>query len=158
MKAKSELIERHLKALKGIEHKTVEAGWFESDRYPAAKGKSVGIPVAAVARIQEFGATIERDGHKIVIPARPFMRKAWSDFNQRRVEVQVKLAKKVVAGEITQEQALAQIGDFLVATIVRSIRNGGWEKNAPSTVKKKGFDKPLIDSAHMWKTVNSKIV
>ena len=156
-KAHSELIARHINALKKVEGKKVEAGWFESDRYPAGKGSSVGEQVAKIARIQEWGATIKRGNAEIVIPSRAFMRKAWSDFNQQRAAIQVKVAKKVVNGEITQDQALAQIGEALVACIVRSIRGGEWERNAESTIKQKGFDKPLINTAHMWKTVNSKV-
>lgn len=166
----SKLLERHMKALKGIEGKKVEAGWFESDIYPAggtrgkagATGGEQGIPVARVARILEFGASIKRQSssgkeYTINIPARPFMRYAWSQFSNSRVEIQAKIAHKLVQGKITPDQALGQIGLAIEGHIARSIKTGPWAPNAPVTVRIKGFDKPLIDTGHMWKTVSSKV-
>ena len=156
-KSESNLIKRHIAVLKKAGSRKVEAGWFESDRYPAAKGQRTGMPVAAIARIQEHGAEIKRGDSTITIPARPFMRKAAEDFKQQRKAVQDRIAKRVIDGKITQEQALGQLGEFMAGLIAKSIKNGGWPKNAPSTIAGKGFDKPLIDTGHMFKTVNSKV-
>lgn len=160
------LVERHIEALKALKGKSVEAGWFETNRYKSGKkangkeisDKLVGTPIAKIARVQEFGATIKRGDKTIVIPARPFMRLAWTKFNAQRKDVQKKIARQLVRGEIKPEQALGQIGLALEGCIVDSIRNGGWEPNAASTVKNKGFDKPLIDSAQMWQGVTSQVV
>lgn len=46
------MIEKHIAALESLRGKKVEAGWFESARYPS------GVPVAVIARQNEFGATI----------------------------------------------------------------------------------------------------
>lgn len=155
--ARSKMIDQHIAALKAAKDKQVEAGWFESARYPAAKGNSVGTSVAYIARVQEFGATIQRGETTITIPARPFMRLAWSKFGQSRKKIQDAIAKQLVAGKIDSEQALGQIGLHLEGCIVESIRDGGWEGNAPSTIENKGFDKPLIDTGHMWQSVSSKV-
>jgi len=181
-------LEKHIKALKALEGRKVEAGWFESDKYPAEDGQEP-LSVAKNARLHEFGGVINHPGssyitdaivkgrfvgtrfvrkdfageHKvsaaytIVIPARPFMRYAWSNFNKDRTTIQVKIAKKLIRGEITPDQALGQIGLALEGYIAKSIRGGPWAPNAASTVAKKGFDKPLIDTGHMWKTVSSKV-
>lgn len=152
------MIARHIATLKkAAKAKKVEAGWFESDRYPAGKGQKTGMQVAAVARIHENGATITRGEKTIEIPARSFMKKAAQDFEKGRVAVQGRIAKRVIDGKITQEQALGQLGEFMVVCIVKSIRDGGWEKNSKATILRKGFDKPLIHTGHMWKTVNSKV-
>jgi hypothetical protein len=160
MAKKLSIVETHLKSLKNAgAGMTVEAGWFASARYQSKdKNNSVGVPVAYIARIQEFGATIKRGKTTIVIPARPFMRGAWSDFNRIRVEKQVKIARQIVEGKINVEQALAQIGLVMEGCIVNSIKKGGWQGNAKSTIAKKGFDKPLIDTAQMWQAVTSKVV
>jgi hypothetical protein len=150
-KSSSSMIAQHIATLKKAGNKKVEAGWFESDRYPS------GIPVAKIARIQETGATIEHGDVKIEIPARAFMRKAAADFEQQRSAVQDRIARRVINGQITQDKALGQLGEFMSGLIAKSIRDGGWQKNAPSTIKGKGFDKPLIDTAHMWQSVNSKV-
>ena len=155
---KNSRMSKQISALKKIEGKKVQAGWFESDRYGASGDKNVGESVARIARIQEFGATITRENSVIIIPARPFMRGAWTKFSSIKQEVQFKIASKIVAGELTAEQGLAQIGMSIEGCIVKSIKNGGWVKNADATIAAKGFDKPLIDTGHMWKTVNSKVI
>lgn len=159
------LVERHIQALKQLKGQSVEAGWFESARYRAGtKGdgkqipdKQVGTSIAYVMRVQEFGATIKRGNATIVIPARPFMRLAYQNFLKQRKAIQTKIAKQLIRGDIKPEQALGQIGLALEGCIVDSIKNGGWEGNAPSTIEKKGFDKPLIDSAQAWQAVVSKV-
>lgn len=85
------------------------------------------------------------------------MRKAAMQFAQKRSSIQAKIARKLINGEITPEQALKQIGGAMEGEIIDSIKNGGWQKNADSTIKAKGFDKPLIDTATMFKTVTSKV-
>lgn len=181
----SEMIKRHIAALKAMKGRSVQAGWFESAQYEK-DGKT--ISVARIARLQEYGGTIDHPGgtkyitdaivggrfvgarfvsrdfqgphevtkpHKIVIPPRPFMRLAWSNFYAARSTIQKKIAKQLVRGEIDIDQALAQIGLVLEGCIAKSIRNGGWTPNAPSTVAKKGFNKPLIDSGHMFQSISS---
>ena len=155
--ARSRLIDGHITALKALKGKKVEAGWFESDRYGATKKSATGTPVAKIARINEFGATITRGEKTIIIPSRPFMRGAWMKFRSDRQKIQAKIAKQIIDRGITGEQALGQIGNILEGYIVGSVRDGGWQGNADSTIKKKGFDKPLIDTGHMWKTVTSKV-
>lgn len=156
---RSKMIDGHIKALAALKGATVEAGWFATERYSKAPGvpdKQVGMPIAKVARINEFGATIDKGTHVIVIPARPFMRGAWQAFLTNRKSIQSALADKLVKGKIKPDQALGQIGDAMVALIVRSIKNGGWQKNADSTIARKGWDKPLIHTSQMWQKVTSK--
>jgi hypothetical protein len=171
--AGSRLVSRHIAALKKLdelEGRTSEAGWFESARYPAGKvvgrGKGkrkfaptegAGMQVAHVARIQEFGAVIKRGKAVITIPARPFMRLAWSRFRQDRTKIQASIARQLIAGKIEPEQALGQIALALEGCIVRSIKSGPWAPNSAVTAKAKGFDKPLIDTAFMWQSVSSKV-
>lgn len=149
-------IDEHIAALKGLEGKKVEAGWFESDRYGAGEG-AVGVPVAKIARIQEFGAAITKGKTVIVIPSRPFMRMAWAKFSANRPTLQKAIARKIIEKGLSAEKALAQIGLELENCIASSIRDGGWQRNAASTIAKKGFDAPLRDTKHMFKTINSKV-
>lgn len=159
------MIDRHIKALSELKGKSVEAGWLETARYKAGKkgngepipDKQVGQPIAKIMRIQEFGATIKRGDKTITIPARPAMRLAWSNFGKKRKSIQKKIAGDLVRGKIKPVQAMGQIGLALEGEIVNAIKNGGWTPNAESTIKKKGFDKPLIDSAQAWQAVTSKV-
>jgi len=151
MAKKEDMVTKHIAALEKMKGFSVEAGWFESAVYPN------GTSVARVARVQEFGAAIKRGKGVIIIPARPFMRLAYTRIKQKMPEVQKKIARRMIEGKIQPQQALSQIGLFMEGEIVASIKNGGWAPNAPSTVKRKGFDKPLIDTAQMWQSVASKV-
>lgn len=165
MAKKPSMIQQHIKALEALKGSSVEAGWLETARYQAGKNgngkpipeKQVGQPIAKIMRIQEFGATIKRGDKIITIPARPFMRFAWSNFGKKRKSIQHKIAKDLVRGKITPNQAMGQIGLALEGEIVDSIKNGGWEPNSEATITKKGFDKPLIDSAQAWQAVTSQV-
>lgn len=186
--AVSKLLQKHIAALKAIENKKVEAGWFESNRYP--DGKSV----AYIASVLEYGCVIEVSGrtqtvyrkvdangdfanegrfvkaaksnfatdhfvpaHTIVIPARPFMRLAYSNFKKSLPDLQKKLGKQFLDGKITADQMLGQIGLHLESLIIDSMQNGGWTPNAKSTIANKGFDKPLKHWGTMMQTVTFKV-
>lgn len=188
------MIEAQMRALRKLNGRKVEAGWFESNLYQSSDGKMTGISVARVARIQETGGVITHPGgtkyikdaivgkgdnarfvgtrfvkkdfqgdhevtapHDIEIPARPFMRLAAAKFAKSRQKVQASIAKQLAAGKISPDQGMAQIGLAMEGCIGDSIKNGGWQPNAPSTIAKKGFDKPLIDSSQMFQTISSKV-
>jgi hypothetical protein len=179
--AKERLVDRHIRALKALgTANNVEAGWFESNRYKAGKTgggtikdkdgnkaqtkereidpKKVGMSIAWVMRIQNFGATIKRkDGKIIRIPPRPFMQLAYARFLKRRKQIQARMAEDLLKGKIKPEKVLSQIGLELEGCIVDSIRYETFEPNAPSTVAAKGFDKPLIDSAQAFQGVSSAV-
>src|ERR1700739_4007248 len=122
---RSPMVDKHIAALKAMKNKTVEAGWFASDRYGSTSGNSVGEPVARIARINEFGATIQKETKKgsvtIIIPSRPFMRGAWMKFRADRQKIQAKIAKQIIDKKIAPDQALAAIGSYLEGYIVKSI-------------------------------------
>ena len=63
-------------------------------------------------------------------------------------------ANKVLADGGTAQQALQKIGVFAKGLVQQEIVDGGFAPNAESTVKKKGSDKPLIDSGLMRESVN----
>jgi hypothetical protein len=179
-KKKPNLVDRHIDGLKRLgKSMEVEAGWFESARYVAAPPtkngsgkketggvtpnskidpKKVGMSIAWVMRIQNFGAVIKRkDGKIIRIPPRPFMQLAFANFLKRRRKVQDALTKKILEGKLKPEQMLGQIGLELEGCITDAMRDGGWVANAASTVEQKGFDKPLIDTAQAFQGVASAV-
>jgi hypothetical protein len=181
MSKKPNIVDRHIAALQALgKSNEVEAGWFESNRYKGGKTgggkikdregktvktkereidpKKVGMSIAWVMRIQNFGATIKRkDGKIIRIPPRPFMQLAYANFLKRRKRIQARMAEDLLKGKIKPEQVLGQIGLELEGCIVDAIRDGDWQKNAPSTVEEKGFDKPLIDTSQAWQGVSSVV-
>lgn len=134
----------HIDKMKALNDINVEVGWFSSNRYPN------GQPVAAVARWQEYGTAR--------ITARPFMRLAQKMADRNIAKINAAVTKDVLTKDMSPKQALEKnVGGALKIIIVDSIKNGGWKSNAKSTAKRKGFDKPLIDTALMWKSVSVKV-
>ena len=54
-------------------------------------------------------------------------------------------------------QTLALLGEGVKGQIVETIQNFKQPANAPATVRKKGFDKPLIDRGTLWRSIGSEI-
>ncbi|QDH49636.1 hypothetical protein KYLE_40 [Pantoea phage Kyle] len=158
--ARSKEIQKQIDMLKNLQNAKVQAGWFETDRYSDEEG---GELVAERARKLEYGFTSKftlPNGQEVdaYTPPRPFMRFAGLLFSADRRRIENNIAKKLFSGKIDADQALAQIGLAMEAKIVDSIKEGEWIGNSYFTIKQKGFDKPLIETGHMWQTVSSKVV
>jgi len=137
-------------ALKSIEDKitnggVLRVGFLETSTYPAgAKGEV--LHVAQVAFWNEFGT--------VRAPARPFFRttitqqaKTWGD----------KLVAAVKATNYDGKQALGLLGQSMRDDIENAIAQWATPPNAPSTIARKGFDKPLIDTGSMQRAVDYEV-
>lgn len=114
----------------------------------ASSGSSGGVAVVDIAVFNELGTQ-----H---IPARPFLRNA-VDRNEKAVAPLAKsLAGAVVAGRLTADQVLDRLGLWMQDKIQDSIRTAfQWAApNAPSTIRKKGSSKPLIDKGVLLRSVS----
>ena len=111
-----------------------------------------GTPLVEVAFCNEFG-TLNEDG-SVHSPSRPFMRQSVENHVDEITQACGAAAKAVGSGQMSAQQALSSIGDMLVGVTQNEIRDGGFEPNAPSTIRKKGSSKPLIDSSHMRQSVH----
>ncbi|QDH17412.1 hypothetical protein [Swingsia samuiensis] len=104
------------------------------------------VPVAAVAIWNEFGTP--------TIPERPFMRQT--------IEKNKAQWPKLFAAALTQaggdfEAALDVVAERIVEQIQNEIKAFKEPPNAASTIKKKGFDNPLIDTGNMLRSVHYEI-
>lgn len=86
------------------------------------------------------------------IPARPFIGKAinnldFSGFTDSYLHNTGKLNNEI-----------QEIGHNMQKNIRKSILNREFVDNAPSTIKKKGFNFPLVETGNMYDKVNYKIV
>jgi len=164
---------------------SVRVGFLENATYPDGK------PVAQIAAIQEYGATItvaehetsifrsiDKNGefrnngrfvkiskanietrhavpeHTITIPSRPFFRTtiaakspAWGD----------DLAKAIKEKKYDAKQALAAMGQVISEQIQTGIVKFDGVPLATSTIRKKGFDKQLIDTGAMMRAVDYEV-
>lgn len=128
-----------------VEDDGVNVGWFEDQTYED------GLPVAKVARWNEFGT-------KAGIPERPFMRRTMMEHEKEWIE----LLKTLVQKEIDKEKganidkALQKFGEVVKGDIQETILRGGFVKNAKSTVRRKGFDMPLVDTGIMISSIQAR--
>lgn len=86
-------------------------------------------------------------------PARPFLRDS-VDSNANRINMFLKSMKKEIVKGGSAEDILKKIGTFQKGLIQKEIVNGSFEPNSEDTIRKKGSDKPLIDTGRMRQSVN----
>lgn len=125
---------------------SVSVGFFkDTEPYPD------GQPVAQVAHWNEFGRTM-KNGKRLA--PRSFMR---STLHAKENDWRAKCAELIKTG-LHADAIMEQMGNLIKGdiqeTISRIAAAGG---NAPFTIRKKGFDAPLVHTAHMLKTVSYKV-
>jgi hypothetical protein len=132
-------------ALKSIEQKIVNAGVLRMGFLEGSKDPT-GMSNAQKAFWNEFGT--------VRIPARPFFRtmisresKSWGD----------KLGKAVKATNYDGQKALALLGQSMRDDLENSIAQWATPPNAPRTIARKGFDKPLVDKGDMQRAPDYEI-
>ena len=118
----------------------VRVGIFESAKY------ADGLPVAAAAFWNEYGT--------VSIPPRPFFRNTIAAHRHEWPQQAAAILRQ--NGDV--RQTLALMGEGIKGQIAESIQNLHEPANAPATVRKKGFDKPLIDTGTLWRSIGSEIV
>lgn len=118
---------------------SLKVGFLAGATYP----DEVGTPVAQVAFWNEYGTSRS--------PARPFFRTMIASESDGWADLIANAAKYY---NYDGDKALAAVGERMRDQLQESIR--GWQDpaNAPYTVEKKGFNKPLIDSGHMMSSVD----
>ena len=84
--------------------------------------------------------------HTIIIPPRPFFRNMIRA-NQDKWGAQ--LGKLLIANNYDAHAALLQMGELMKGQLQQSIRDFSDPPNAPSTIARKGFNDPLIDTGYM---------
>lgn len=119
---------------------SVEVGFIDKATYPD------GTSVAAVAAFNEFGTSKS--------PPRPFFRNTIQK-NSRKWPINLATALK--ANGCDASAALDLVGQEVQEEIQESIRSNTPPPNAESTVKAKGFDRPLIDTGHMLNSVTHNV-
>lgn len=121
---------------------TVKVGFLAGGTYP--DGKS--IPM--IAAINEFGAPSRGQ------PPRPFFRRMVADKSPAWPGMLDKLLR---ATDYDAAMTLGLLGEQIKGELVQSIRDLWDPPLAPSTVARKGFDKPLIETSVMINSVGSEV-
>lgn len=122
--------------------KQVRAGFLEGATYPD------GTSVAMVAAANEFGST----GEGRFQPPRPFFRQA---IDGNKTKWSNGLAKSLMKDDA--QTALSKAGEVITGDVQSSIQSLVSPALAQSTIKAKGFDKPLIDTGHMLRSIDYEV-
>ena len=120
----------------------LKAGFLEGTVYEG------GTSVPMIAAIQEFGAP------KRHIPPRPFFRPMIAKCSPGWGAL---LAEQLKRTSYDTRRSLGALGSLIEGQLQQSIRDVVDPPLAPSTVQRKGFDKPLIDTSVMIKSVRSEV-
>lgn len=114
---------------------------------PAGPTEENGTSMALVAAVNEFGSP-DRG-----IPERPFLRTGIRENYPRITRLNVRTLRQVAEGTMTANTALSLLGELATGGVKAKIAEGGFVANAPSTIKAKGSDKPLVDSGALRQSI-----
>lgn len=107
-----------------------------------------GLPVAANAYIHEFG---------IGVPERSFIRAPLNANALKYKKAFEWVAEQCANKKMELDKGLSQIGFMMLADIQKTIEAGIPPPNAPSTIKQKGSDTPLIDTGRLRQSITFRI-
>lgn len=113
-----------------------------------ARDDESGLSVIDVVTFHEFGLGVPR--RSIVAD--------WVEQNRTQIEAQVRrVAKLVVAGKLTQAQALNQLGLWAQASMQERMANGIPPPLAQSTIDRKGSSVPLINTGQTRASITFRV-
>ena len=133
-----------------VRNDEVLIGYPDGIEHHSTKHPDVHIQNSDMARALHFGTRY--------IPARPFL---YDAIISVREELKLKMRKMhqkmIERGEagVTGEYSLEGIGAFIVGAVRRLVESGyyrGTIPNAPSTIKRKGSDNPLVDEGFLMQS------
>lgn len=111
-----------------------------------------GTPVALVAAANEFGKTVvTREGESYFQLPRPFFRNMIS---ANSAQWAGEFSQLIRSSNHDARVALGLMGERIKGQLQGAIREFNSPPLAEATIKRKGFDKPLIDSGHMLNSVD----
>jgi len=131
----------------------LKIGFFREDSYGAENNN---LPVAMVAAWQDKGAPFVGEKH---IPARPFMSVGLK--NLLKSPVYTNKYKQsflnVLESNSTFFVEYHKISIAVVPHLQKIIDRWALPANSPNTIKKKGFNNPLIETEKMRDSVKAKV-
>lgn len=139
--------------LKGLAKAHVRVGVLSSKGGNASHGSAGSISMLELFAIHELGSPAAG------IPARAPIRKTFIDKKQEAERITAKLAKKLLANQITHKSALETLGLWGVAQVKNTVQKGAHLTPAlkPATVASKGSTRPLIDTGRMINAVQHEV-
>lgn len=121
--------------------RAVKVGFLSGATYPDGK------PVAMIAAFNEFGTGTS--------PPRPFFRNM---IREKKAEWGPAIGKLLVANNYDGILTLEQTGAAVAGQLRKSIVDLVDPPLAPSTIRRKGFDKPLVWTGHMLNSIDHEVI
>ena len=109
-----------------------------------------GTKVIDVARWNEFGTN--------KIPARPAFRRSISRTSPKLAAMGAEQARDMLHGRLRFDVAARRLAKVLVEDMKKAVESFRTPPNAPSTIAKKGFNNPLIETRLMVRTIGFKLL
>lgn len=129
-------LEQHAEILRQLDGTNTDLGWFENATY------TTGESVAAVMMANEFGSA--GSATKAPTPARPLLRQTAAVLDEKVPAYIERRKMEMMEGKLTVPEYRKKLGEAMVAAGLETLKKGDFDKNAESTIKQKGFDKPLV--------------
>lgn len=104
-----------------------------------------GVDMCDIALWNELGT--------VGMPSRPFLRKTADEEEGKLANFGAAQVRKIAQGG-TAKDCLQSVGVLAKGLVQEKIESGSFEPNAPSTIRKKSSDKPLIDTGRLRQSVN----
>lgn len=125
----------------------IEIGFFEDSKYID------GTQIAEIAIYNEFGVPENN------LPPRPFLHPTYDNQKNKWIKILANTID-IQKDNIDVKKALSKVGLIAQNDVRNSIdewAKSGEPRNAPRTIKAKGFDSPLIHTGQMRDAVNYKV-
>lgn len=145
---RTDKIRQVIKSVSDLGNVRIMAGWVR----PGQKHGDTKLTMAQLACVMEYGAKV---GKKTYIPPRPMLRMTGRLKSKKWVQQAGKLVKSVLEGKSKGSTAQHTLG-ALIADDIKGVMNTSilFAPNAPSTVRKKGKNTPLIDTGELRDAVD----
>lgn len=134
---------RLVKALGDLDGLEARTGWFETAK------DARGVPVATKAVAHEFGTAR--------IPARPFMRPTVAEKKRPWLDQLARGSKAILRGEATPRGVLEGVALRAAGDVAKAIQGVSAPPLSPKTIRRKGFEKPLVDTGQMIQSVTGVV-
>ncbi len=148
----------NLKSVMTSNHR-VRVGIFGGQHKSKGASKSEGKTNAEIGFMMEFGTYKNGKQH---IPARSWLMAPM--MNENYISEVMEKTKKSFMVSVTKKNPFDFFKSFgaaleeLIGDSFETMGFGTWELNAPSTIKRKGSDMPLIDTGQLRRSVASEVV
>lgn len=126
---------------------TVDVGIIDAGMHDEAED----LTVAEIGYINEYGTD---DGR---IPERSYFRSTLREKKTEIIALQKKLLKRIQAGTITTEKALAVVGQFVASLVRQKIIDLKTPENAPYTIAMKGTSNPLVATKQLANSITYEV-